>query len=111
MADQTAWGSARGGICTAKGAIAMTKGATIKGSAFLAATLALIAAPAVTTRAPAQEIMLERVGAVRLAAPGELERNDGWLQKAFRNQARVAARDPIRVSSAPRADEGTPQPR
>ena len=70
----------------------MTKGATIREFAVLAAALALVAASAGVTRAPAQEIMLERVGAVRLAAPGELERNDDWLQKAFRNQARVAAR-------------------
>jgi hypothetical protein len=89
----------------------MTKGATTREFAVLAAALALVAASAGVTRAPAQEIMLERVGAVRLAAPGELERNDDWLQKAFRNQARVAAREPIRVSSAPRADDGTQQPR
>ncbi len=50
--------------------------------------------------------MLERVGAVRLAQPGDLERDDAWLQKAFRNQARVASAQPVRVSSAPRTDDG-----
>jgi hypothetical protein len=67
--------------------------------------LALVAGPALTPAASAQEIMLERVGAVRMAAPGELERNEELLQKAFRNQARIEASQAIRVSSAPRADE------
>ena len=39
----------------------------------------------------AQEIMLERVGDVRMAASGERERNEEWLQKAFHNQARIVA--------------------
>lgn len=67
--------------------------------------LALVAGPGLTPAASAQEIMLERVGAVRMAAPGELERNEELLQKAFRNQARIEASQAIRVSSAPRADE------
>ena len=50
----------------------------------LLAMLALIAGSGLTPVASAQEIMLERVGAVRMAAPGELERNEEWLQKAFR---------------------------
>ena len=62
--------------------------------------LALIAGSALTPVASAQEIMLERVGAVRLAAPGELERNEEWLQKAFHNQARIEAPQAIRVSSS-----------
>jgi hypothetical protein len=73
--------------------------------------LALVAGPALTPEASAQEIMLERVGAVRLAAPGELERNEEWLQKAFHNQARIGAPQAIRVSSAPRADEEALPPR
>jgi hypothetical protein len=76
----------------------------------LLTALALVAFPALPVAGSAQEIMLERVGAVRLAQPGELERNDEWLQKAFRNQARVEAPQTIRVSSAPRADDGI-QPR
>ena len=67
--------------------------------------LALVAGPGLTPAASAQEIMLERVGAVRMAAPGELERNEELVQKAFRNQARIEASQAIRVSSAPRADE------
>jgi hypothetical protein len=67
--------------------------------------LALIAGSGLTPVASAQEIMLERVGAVRLAAPGELERNEEWLQKAFHNQARIGTPQAIRVSSVPRADE------
>ena len=77
----------------------------------LLAMLALIAGSGLTPVASAQEIMLERVGAVRLAQPGELERDDAWLQKAFRNQARVVSAQPIRVSSAPRTDDGTLSPR
>lgn len=69
--------------------------------------LALIALQALPAAGLAQEIMLERVGAVRLAQPGDLERDDAWLQKAFRNQARVKSAQPIRVSSAPRTDDGT----
>ncbi len=69
--------------------------------------LALVAGP-LMGEASAQEIMLERVGAVRMAAPGELERNDAWLQKAFHNQARTEAPQAIRVSSAPAPDDGAP---
>ncbi len=71
----------------------------------LLAMLALIAGSGLTPVASAQEIMLERVGAVRMAAPGERERNEEWLQKAFHNQARIEAPQAIRVSSVPRADE------
>jgi hypothetical protein len=67
--------------------------------------LVLIALQSVPVAGSAQEIMLERVGAVRLAQPGDLERDDAWLQKAFRNQARVASAQPVRVSSASRADD------
>jgi len=67
----------------------------------LLTALALVALPALTAKVSAQE-MLERIGAVRMAQPGELERNDDWLAKAFRNQARLDGYDPksIRVSRA-----------
>ena len=74
-------------------------------------TALALAAPASMASASAQEIMLERVGAVRMAAPGELERNEEWLQKAFRNQARIEAPQAIRVSSVPRTDEEALPPR
>ena len=86
----------------------MNKIIRAKARRFLTA-LALLVGPALTGEASAQEIMLERVGAVRMAAPGELERNDEWLQKAFRNQARIEDSQAIRVSSAPVPDEGAPQ--
>jgi hypothetical protein len=75
--------------------------------------LALIAVEAPIGGASAQEIMLERVGAVRMAPPGELERNGDWLAKAFRNQARLHGYDPksIRVSASTHASEGMLPPR
>ena len=77
----------------------------------LLTALALFALQGLPVSGSAQEIMLERVGAVRLAQPGDLERDDAWLRKAFRNQARVASAQAICVSSAPHPDDAALSPR